>query len=930
MAHGYLSFVLHAHLPYVRHREANRLEERWLFEALTETYIPLIWLLEERPAGKLSISFSPPLMEMLADPVLQRRYAEHLDSLKKLVKKEQNRTTPEEESLISHYDERLERVYETYSRYDSNILKAFSTFHNEGIIECFTSAATHAFLPYLQTEQALRCQISTGILAFEKHFGKKPAGFWLPECAFTPGVDKILAEQGIRYTFVDEHAIRMASPSPRNQIGAPCYSPHGVALFPRNQEISSQIWSSSTGYPGDYEYREFYRDIAYEREWEYIKPHMHPEGFRIDSGFKHKKITGPTEEKEAYEPARAVEKAAQHAEHFAAMADEISRRNSSQSYPPHLITAPFDAELFGHWWYEGPDFLKKLLKQNLKETIWTTPQEYLHNHYRDLETVHASFSTWGRDGYGDVWLNPGNAWMYRHLHKCERELIRCASLLLESQHRDEWKERCYNQMVREWMLAVSSDWAFIIDGGTADQYAAERFNQHVTRFNELLIHFNSENVSSPIIQAYENDFPFLSYMTFNHFNNEHDQYVSKRYSSSQTTGKTILMLSWEFPPMVVGGLSRHVYDLSRKLVEQGHSVYVITSAVEGYPDHELNEGVNVYRVKGDQPLFNDFYHWTGSLNASMARQGAELGKKVKFDCIHAHDWLVSVAAARLKEGLAIPLIATIHATESGRNNGIHSPVQYEIHQKEGDLVYHADRVIVCSDYMHKEVQQLFQVHVEKLAILPNGIDPKLVSKPHTLSMPVESSHEATIFSVGRVVREKGFQTIIEASAILRSQGKRIRFVIAGKGPMLDELRRTATEYGVAEDVWFTGFISDEERNQWLFTSDAALFPSHYEPFGIVALEGMAAGKLTIVSDTGGLSEIVDHGKTGLKIIPQDAASIVWAVDYMLRDRDRAKRIAEAGYEAALTVFNWEKIAAGTVDVYEDSIPKLKLTGGFAK
>jgi 1,4-alpha-glucan branching enzyme len=335
-------------------------------------------------------------------------------------------------------------------------------------------------------------------------------------------------------------------------------------------------------------------------------------------------------------------------------------------------------------------------------------------------------------------------------------------------------------------------------------------------------------------------------------------------------------------------------------------------------------------VRGAQPNFNDFFHWTGSLNAAIAAQGAELGKKINFDCIHAHDWLVSVAAVRLKEELSLPLIATIHATESGRNKGIFSSMQHEIHQKEADLAFHADKVIVCSEYMRQEVQGLFGLHDKKLAVLPNGIDPKLVKKPEYGHMPAASHHEATIFSVGRAVREKGFQTIIDASAIFRSKGKSIRFVIAGKGPMLEELRHTARERGVEDDVWFTGFVSDEERNQWLFSCDAALFPSHYEPFGIVALEGMAAGKLTIVSDTGGLSEIIEHEQNGLKIIPQDPSSIVWAVEYMLADRDRAERIAAAGRDAALTVFNWEKIAAATVNVYEECLENLMYTGGLAK
>jgi 1,4-alpha-glucan branching enzyme len=239
------------------------------------------------------------------------------------------------------------------------------------------------------------------------------------------------------------------------------------------------------------------------------------------------------------------------------------------------------------------------------------------------------------------------------------------------------------------------------------------------------------------------------------------------------------------------------------------------------------------------------------------------------------------------------LITTIHATEHGRNNGITSPLQYEINQKEWELMDGSDSLIVCSKYMKNELIEVFKIPEEKIAILPNGIDPVQIAYPSEDVIKNEhKQEELLLFSVGRIVKEKGFQTIIDAADLLRNKGKNVRFVIAGKGPLLDELRGVVQQKQLEQFVHFTGFVSDEERNAWFAKADAALFPSHYEPFGIVALEGMASGKLTIVSDTGGLREIVEHEETGLKVYPNDPHSIVWAVEFILSNRERCRKIAE--------------------------------------
>jgi 1,4-alpha-glucan branching enzyme len=930
MSNGYFALVLHAHLPYVRHKEANRLEERWVFEALTETYIPLLWVLEEQPESlSWTLSFSPPLLELLNDPVIQKRYLEHLDLTLKLIKKEKNHSKiKHEKEVIAFYEDRFKKIMQTYQQYDCQIIKAFKTYRDEGKVTCITSAATHAFLPYVQTEQGLKAQILAGINTYERYFGEKPTGFWLPECAYSPGIDKVLADAGIRYTFVDEQTVLKSKPRPRKGIGAPVYSPHGVALFPRNQFISETIWNSSVGYPGDNDYREFYRDVAYERDYEYIKGFIHPEGIRIDSSLKYWRITGDTEKKDWYNRVRAVEKVKLHSFDFNNRIDEYLH-NNEQSYPPQLITAPFDAELFGHWWFEGPEFLKQAMVVSSEQNIsWITPQEFLHRHYQDLETVRPAFSTWGKNGTGEVWLNETNAWMYRHLHYCEKKLVELAANLSKEKV-NIVIERYANQMVREWMLAASSDWAFIVEGNSAAHYAKKRFQEHIERFHALRQSIQNGSFNVKEISDYENEYPFIPMDLWPLFKNQHDLYVENQYKKQQTKGKKILMLSWEFPPMVVGGLSRHVFDLSRKLIELGHEVYVLTSSVEGYPDYEINNGVHVYRIAGKQPAFDSFFHWTGSLNFAMADYAAELSKKIHFDCIHAHDWLVSVAALAIKSELNIPLITTIHATEHGRNNGITSPLQYEINQKEWELMDGSDSLIVCSTYMKQELMEVFQIPEDKITILPNGIDPDqlMIKSQKNMDYHNRPHNELLIFSVGRLVKEKGFQTIIEAAEILRNKGLQVKFVIAGKGPLLAELREMVKQKQLDNYVHLAGFVSDEERNEWFAKADAALFPSHYEPFGIVALEGMASGKLTIVSDTGGLKEIIDHETTGLKVYPNDPHSIVWAVEYMFANREHCKEMARKGEETAKTVFSWDSIAERTADLYNKIHNKTAKVGG---
>ncbi len=390
---GYLALVLHAHLPFVRHPEyEDFLEEDWLYEAITETYIPLLEMFEglerDRIDWRLTMSVTPTLAAMLADPLLQSRYLRHLDNLSALAGKEIERTrwSTEFGPLAHLYRDRFALCRDVFVRkYNCNLLTGFRRFFETGRLELITCAATHAFLPLLNNSNACRAQIEIGCREFERHFGRRPSGIWLPECGYSEGLDLLLRDSGLQYFFVETHGVLFAEPRPRFGIYAPILCPQsGVAVLARDTESSKQVWSSVEGYPGDAQYREFYRDVGFDLDYEYIRPHLHQTGIRSLLGIKYYRITGRTQAKLPYDPRSAREKAAEHAGNFLFNREkQVEWLAGGMAGRPALIVAPYDAELFGHWWFEGPDWLNFLLRKmhSDQQTIKaTTIPEYLDRH----------------------------------------------------------------------------------------------------------------------------------------------------------------------------------------------------------------------------------------------------------------------------------------------------------------------------------------------------------------------------------------------------------------------------------------------------------------------------------------------------------------------------------------------------------------------
>jgi len=491
--YGYLMLVLHAHLPYVRHPEhPDFLEEDWFYEAITETYIPLIEMCErltdEGVHFRFTISLTPTLLSMFADPLLQERYLNHIEQLIELAEKEVERTRwqPEFQDTALMYRDRFRRSRWVFAdRYHRNLITAFRKFQDLGKIEIITCAATHGFMPLMLNRHAMRAQFTVGAQTHQKHLGVAPRGIWLPECGFVPGVDELLRDQGIRFFYLDSHGIFHGSPRPKYGIYAPSYTKSGVAAFGRDVESSKQVWSAIEGYPGDFEYRDFYRDIGFDLEYDYIRPYIHGEGFRIMTGIKYHRITGPTNEKAPYNYRRAMEKAAEHAGNFL-----FNRQQQSKFLfdlmggKKPVIVSPYDAELYGHWWYEGPEFLEFLFRKmhyDQKEIRAVTAPEYLSENPK-LQVVTPTASSWGYKGYNEQWLAGPNDWVYRHLHKAADRMVELADRYREP---GSLERRALNQAARELLLAQSSDWAFIMKTGTMVEYAVKRTRDHVERFTKL-------------------------------------------------------------------------------------------------------------------------------------------------------------------------------------------------------------------------------------------------------------------------------------------------------------------------------------------------------------------------------------------------------------------------------------------------------------
>jgi 1,4-alpha-glucan branching enzyme len=458
---------------------------------------------------------------MMEDPLLQERYVNHLSKLIELSEKEIERTRrePHLHHLAGMYRKLFSEARQTFvDQYGGRITGALKGLHERGAIELITTSATHGLLPLLSPQpKAVTAQLAIGLDYFRRVFGFDARGIWLPECGYCHGLEEVLHDIGIRYFVLESHGIEHAGTTPFYGVYAPLYTPSGVAAFGRDRGSTKQVWSAREGFPGDPVYREFYRDIGHELDINYIRPYLAGQ-VRVDTGIKYHRITGSTPRKELYHPDRAREKAAQHAGDFLRQrVTHIEYLNAMMETAP-IVVAPFDAELFGHWWFEGPQWLDFVIRKaafDQGSVELTTLSGYLDRHPVHQSGVPCG-STWGHKGYFEAWVNGKTDWLYPQLYECGRRMETLAGKA-GSGRLSKVRVRALNQCVRELLLAQSSDWPFIINNGTSVEYAVRRIKDHVARFGYLADSIEKKSIDREYLSALEeidNIFPNADYRLY--------------------------------------------------------------------------------------------------------------------------------------------------------------------------------------------------------------------------------------------------------------------------------------------------------------------------------------------------------------------------------------------------------------------------------
>ena len=522
---GYLALVLHAHLPYVKHPEHEySLEEDWLYQALIETYLPLVSLLRrlavEGVPFQLTLVLSPTLIAMLDDNLLRRRFRRHLSNLDHLLGAERRRHSadPARSALVDFYVGRLTEAQQTWTSCSGDVVGALAALEADGYLDIVTCAATHAYLPlHKSSPQTVWAQLTVAVHHHQQRFGRRPTGCWLPECGYYEGLDEILAELGLRYFVVESHAFAGADPTAIFGPYAPVYCTRsGVAAFARDPRSAHQVWSRQHGYPADYAYREFHRDLSHDLPYETLADDYPLAGYPRVTGLKYHRITGKTTHKELYEPNNAAARAVEHAQHFV---DEKRKQLAalSETPCPPLIVAPFDAELFGHWWYEGPTWLESVLRRlgrsNGSGLHTVHLRQYMHRH-NTHQLAEPAESSWGRGGFHRTWLGQDTHWVYPALRDAGMRLCRLAR---RSNNVDTLTQRSLDQATRELLLAQASDWPFLIQADTMRDYAERRIRDSLARCQALISQVENDTIDVAFVDRVDQApflFPQLSYRVY--------------------------------------------------------------------------------------------------------------------------------------------------------------------------------------------------------------------------------------------------------------------------------------------------------------------------------------------------------------------------------------------------------------------------------
>lgn len=537
-----LCFTLNAHLPFVRHPEYPKfLEEDWFFEAVNESYIPLLRMFyklrEEKTDFCLTFSISPTLCAMLKDELLSERLLAYMESRLELGEKEIARlkNNPLMLSVAKQYIDNINRNLRFWQEdCKGDLLGAFNTLAEEGYLELITTAATHAFLPiYKDYPYAVNAQIETGIMQHSRLFTHSPEGFWLPANGYYPGLEEMLRHHNIKWTELTSHSIILSEDEPKAGNYAPVRCPNGVWCFARDYYLTSLVWSSKEGYPADPCYREFYRDIGYDLPLDYVRPYIHEPEVRVFTGFKYWAVTGPTAEKKEYNPAMAAARVSEHARNFIYNIKARGRNLSSIVTEDPVYTVSFDAELFGHFWYEGVSWLEEVLRLCSHDggIRLTTPSRYISESHV-TQTLRPAYSSWGDGGYSQMWVdNSTNAAYVPHVLE---SMVRMGELAQRFPNQKSLKQRFLNQAAREALLLMASDWLLLIHNRSNESYARNRLDGHIQNLYLVYDNMCKNAVNTEwLVKAEErnNIFPDIDY---NIFNANHLNEVSPVYTTDYT------------------------------------------------------------------------------------------------------------------------------------------------------------------------------------------------------------------------------------------------------------------------------------------------------------------------------------------------------------------------------------------------------------
>jgi len=509
---GALVLLLHAHLPYVRHPEYEYcIEENWLFEAIRETYVPLLDMLERMVNDGISphitFSISPTLAEMLDDALLRKRFVRHMDNLIALSEAEVVRTGRSSFGPTAElYNKQFKTVLRLYTgRYNCDLVGAFRQLQDEGHIEIVATAATHAFLPAFKAyPDIVKDQICIGIKSYIKNFGRAPSGFWLPECGYFEGIDFFLKDAGIRYFFLESHGILLGKPRPEHGIFKPVSAPSGLQVFGRDFKSAGQVWSATEGYPGDPYYRDFYRDIGFDLPAGYLDQFLHSGELKLFTGMKYYRVTGATNAKLPYDRVMAMQRAIEHASHFTESRESQVQLLCGHGFSPVIFSA-FDAELFGHWWFEGTCWLDIMVRKlfDSRTVRLATPAE-CNAECSAGDNIVLHPSSWGEGGYNALWIGERNHYLYRHLHSMAERMALLKERGQSVGHRAPMMQRSVNQAMKEMLLAQSSDWPFLIEKDRASEYAERRVRGHIHNFNRLFQMAEGVDADAALLSELEN------------------------------------------------------------------------------------------------------------------------------------------------------------------------------------------------------------------------------------------------------------------------------------------------------------------------------------------------------------------------------------------------------------------------------------------